>query len=212
MSRRTSWRVYDVPGCAACYDYWSTLTESRATARALEAAKFGQGDSMLEVAVGTGLLFSRLAQVDNPRCCFGIEPAEAMLRRARRRLGPKLKERTALCQADAREIPFPHGTFDVIVNCYMLDLLSESDIRKVLREFRRILKPSGRVVLLAMARQCWLIQGIWMFLYTLWPALVGGCRPVPLSGLLSAEGWLIQRSEQISQDGFRSQLIVARPA
>ena len=98
------------------------------------------------------------------------------------------------------------------MNSYMLDLLSESDIPKVQQEFRRVLKPGGRLVLLVMARQSWLVQGIWMLLYTLWPALVGGCRPVPLSGFLSAEGWLIQRSEQISQDGFRSQLILARPA
>jgi ubiquinone/menaquinone biosynthesis C-methylase UbiE len=209
--RGSTWRVYDVPGCAACYDYWSTLTESRATARALEAANFGPGDSVLEVAVGTGLLFPRLVRLDGLRRCIGIEPAEAMLRRARRRLGPQLNEQTALCQADAREIPFPHETFDVIVNCYMLDLLSETDIRKVLREFRRILKPGGRLVLLVMARQSWLVQGIWMLLYSLSPALVGGCRPVPLPGFLTTEGWLIQRSEQISQDGFRSQLILARP-
>ena len=210
-SRGPTWRLYNVPGFAAVYDYWSTLTESRAAAHALEAANFRPGDSVLEVAVGTGLIFSRPVQLDGPRRCIGIEPAEAMLRRARRRLGPQLKEHTALCQADARQIPFPYETFDVIVNCYMLDLLSESDILKVLREFRRILKPSGRLVLLVMAPQCWLVQGIWMFLYALSPALVGGCRPVPLPGFLTTEGWLIQRSEQISQDGFRSQLILARP-
>jgi ubiquinone/menaquinone biosynthesis C-methylase UbiE len=201
-----------VPGCAACYDHWSTLTESRAATRALKLANLRQGNYLLEVAIGTGALFSRLVQLDSPRLCIGIEPAEAMIRRARRRLGPQLKEHTALCRADARQIPFPDLTFDVIVNCYMLDLLSESDIRNALREFRRILKPTGRLVLLVMARQGWLVQGIWMLLYSLWPALVGGCRPVPLSGFLSAEGWLIQRSEQISQGGFRSLLILARPA
>ena len=211
-SRGPTWRLYNVPGCAAVYDYWGTLTESRAAARALEAANVRTGDSVLEVAVGTGLLFSKLVQLDGPGVCIGIEPAEAMLRRARRRLGPQLKEHTALCRADARQIPFPDLTFDVIVDCYMLDLLSESDILKVLQEFRRILKPSGRLVLLVMARQSWLVQGIWMLLYHLWPALVGGCRPVPLSGFLSTEGWLIQHSEQISQDGFRSLLILARPA
>jgi ubiquinone/menaquinone biosynthesis C-methylase UbiE len=162
------------------------------------------------VAIGTGFLFSRLVQVDGLRRCIGIEPAEAMLQRARRRLAPQLREHSALCQADARQLPFPDSTFDVIVNCYMLDLLSEGDIPKVLREFRRILKPSGRLVLLVMARQNWLVQGIWMSLYALSPTLVGGCRPLSLSEFLSTGGWLIQRGETISQAGFRSQLILAQ--
>ena len=94
----------------------------------------------------------------------------------------------------------------------MLDLLPESDIQKVLREFRRILKPAGRLVLLGMARQSWLIQSIWMSVYTLSPTLLGGCRPVSLSAYLTTEGWRTERGEQISQSGFRSQLILARPS
>ena len=135
---------------------------------------------MLEVAVGTGILFSKLAQTNGLKRCVGIEPSQAMLSRARRRLASQMQERTALCRADARQMPFTAESFDVIMNCYMLDLIPESDIPKVLREFRRILKPTGRLVLLVMARQNWLIQSIWMSVYSLSPTLVGGCRPVSL--------------------------------
>lgn len=212
MPRPASWRVYDWPALARSYDFWSALTESRAAARALEVADVRPGESVLEVALGTGVLFSKLAQIDGVKRCVGIEPAEAMLCRARHRLASQMNERTAFCCADARQTPFTPESFDVIVNCYLLDLLSESDIQKVLREFRRILKPTGRLVLLVMARQNWLIQGIWMSVYTLSPTLVGGCRPVSLSAYLTTGGWRTERGEQISQSGFRSQLILARPS
>ncbi len=206
-----TWRFYDWPGLAQSYDFWSTLTESRAGARALEVADFQPGERVLEVAVGTGVLFSKIAQTDGLKLCVGIEPAEAMLCRARRRLASQRKERIAICRADARLTPFTPECFDVIVNCYMLDLLPESDIQKVLQEFRRILKPTGRLILLVMARQNWLIQRLWMALYSLSPALVGGCRPVPLSSYLTTRAWRTERGEQISQSGFLSQLILARP-
>ena len=211
MPRSTSWRVYDWPVLARSYDFWSALTESRAAARALEVADFRPGESVLEVAVGTGILFSELAQSNGLKRCVGIEPSKAMLCRARRRLASQMKERTAFCRADARQMPFTAESFDVIMNCYMLDLIPESDIPKVLREFRRVLKPTGRLVLLVMARQNWLIQSIWMSVYTLSPTLVGGCRPVSLSAYLTAGGWRTEQGEPISQNGFRSELTLARP-
>lgn len=212
VPRAATWRLYNWPGLARSYDIWSALTESRAAARALEVADFQPGESVLEVAVGTGLLFSKLAQVRGLKRCVGIEPAKAMLGRARRRLASQRIERTSLCRADARQMPFLPQFFDAIVNCYMLDLLSASDIQEVLKEFKRILKPAGRLVLLGMARPSWLIQGIWMSVYTLSPTLVGGCRPVSLSAYLATGGWRTERDEQISQIGFRSRLIRARPS
>ncbi len=127
-----SWRLYNWPGLARSYDVWSALTESRAAARALEVADFQPGESVLEVAVGTGVMFSKLAQIRGLKRCVGIEPAEAMLCRARRRLASQPKGRASFCRADARQTPFTPQSFDAIVNCYMLDLLSESDIQEVL--------------------------------------------------------------------------------
>ena len=212
VPRPASWRLYNWPGLARSYDIWSALTESRAAARAIEVADFQPGEAVLEVAVGTGVLFSKLAQIGGLKHCVGIEPAEAMLRRARLRLGTQRMERTSLCRADARQTPFTPQSFDAILNCYMLDLLPESDIQEVLKEFQRILKPTGRLVLLIMARQNWLTQSLWMLAYSLSPTLVGGCRPVSLSGYLAAGGWRTERDEQISQSGFRSQMILARPS
>ena len=42
------------------YDLWATLTESRARRRVVELAAVRDGEAILEVAVGTGLLFTEL--------------------------------------------------------------------------------------------------------------------------------------------------------
>jgi len=168
------------------------------------------GESLLEVAIGTGVLFAKLAEREGPKRCVGVELAWPMLERARRRLIPQPGAHPALCQADARRLPFGDATFDVVVNCYMLDLLSEEDIRVALKEFRRVLKPAARLVLLVMARQNWVIQPLWMRLYSLSPALLGGCRPVPLAEYLASEGWQVERREGVSQCAFQSELWLAR--
>jgi hypothetical protein len=50
-----------------------------------------------------------------------------------------------------------------------------------------------------------------MWLYAHLPGLVGGCRPVSLVEYLVNEEWRIDVRERISQLGFRSELILARP-
>lgn len=93
----------------------------------------------------------------------------------------------------------------------MLDLIAEADIPQALAEFGRVLKSSGRLILLSMSKQREPLNSIWMWLYRRSPLLVGGCRPVPVSQPLQAGGWKIETREMISQFGFRSELIIARP-
>jgi len=45
---------------APSYDLWAWLTESRARDRCLELADIQDGESVLEVAVGTGLAFEQI--------------------------------------------------------------------------------------------------------------------------------------------------------
>lgn len=94
----------------------------------------------------------------------------------------------------------------------MMDLLLEEDVPAVLREFARVLVPGGRLILLIMARQAKWVNAIWMWLYRRSPVMTGGCRPVPVAGMLEQNGWKINLHEVISQGGFRSELMVAQRA
>jgi ubiquinone/menaquinone biosynthesis C-methylase UbiE len=195
---------------APVYGFWSGLFESRAAQQAYEVASLAGGERVLEVAVGGGEFHSVLAKTRGLRQCVGVDLSRPMLARARRRLEVSGSGPGNLCRASAVALPFGGGAFDILFNLYMIDLLLEEDVPGVLREFARVLRPEGRLILLSMARQAEWVNAIWTWLYRRSPVLVGGCRPVPVAEMLRQNGWSINLCEKISQGGFRSELVVAQ--
>ncbi len=193
---------------APFYGIWAALLESKAHRLAADAVAAQTGRDLLEVAIGPATSSGSLP----PDCrAVGIDLSMNMLKRARKRLKAARGAQALLCQADARALPFPTGSFGVILSSYLIDLLPERDIPVVVQEFHRVLRPGGRVVLLTMARQRLGLQMLWTALYRCAPVLVGGCRPLDAALWLRRSGWDIEREETVTQMGFRSQLIVARP-
>lgn len=195
---------------APVYGFWSGLFESRAARLAYRAAALCGNEWVLEVAVGGGELFAELARTPGLERCVGVDLSAAMLARARRRLVHGGVASTGLCRANACALPFGGAAFDIILNLYMLDLLLEEDVPVVLREYARVLRPGGRLIVLSMARQAEWVNAIWIWLYRRSPVMTGGCRPLPVAGMLEQNGWEISLRETISQAGFRSELIVAQ--
>ncbi len=192
------------------YGFWSALFESHAARRAYEAAGLAGGERVLEVAVGGGEFFVELARTPGLKQCVGVDLSRPMLARTSTRLTAGGLARGNLCRADAIALPFPSAAFDILFNLYMMDLLLEEDVPAVLREFARVLSPGGRLVILSMARQARAVNAIWTWLYRRSPVMTGGCRPVPVAGMLEQNGWKISLLDAISQGGFRSELIVAQ--
>jgi ubiquinone/menaquinone biosynthesis C-methylase UbiE len=50
------------------YDLWSTLTESKAARQVLEYADLRSGEHVLEIAVGTGKVFSEIVRQNTNLC------------------------------------------------------------------------------------------------------------------------------------------------
>lgn len=194
---------------APVYDVWARLTEHRARARCLELADVHDGESVLEVAVGTGLLFEQLVR-RNPRGrTEGIDLTDGMLAIARAKVrGLPGKHRLAL--GDARCLDFEDRSFNLLVNNYMFDLLPEDTFAPVLSEFRRVLRPTGRMVLVNLARSDALPSRIWESLYRIAPRLVGGCRGVSLARTVADAGFVVEREERLSQLGMPSEILLAR--
>lgn len=78
----------------------------------------------------------------------GADRSQALLDEARRR-GAEFE----LVRADYRELPFADATFDAVLNLFSaLGYVGEDGDAQALREFRRVLRPGGKLVIETMHR------------------------------------------------------------
>jgi ubiquinone/menaquinone biosynthesis C-methylase UbiE len=192
---------------APLYDIWAWLTETQARQRCLQLATIRNGEDVLEVAVGTGLAFVKILEANPSGHNEGVDLTSAMLMRAKRKAARTELDCYNLQVGDAYDLPFPNDRFDVLVNNYMFDLLPERDFSIVLEEFKRILRPGGRLAMVNMTHGKHWHNGIWDRLYRISPALLGGCRPVSLLPLVQQSGFQNTTREFFSQFTFPSEVV-----
>jgi len=192
---------------APSYDLWAWLTESKARDRCLELAAIRNGEDVLEVAVGTGLAFERILEANPSGRNEGIDLTDAMLMRADRKAVKSGTNNYRLRIGDAYDLDFPDDSFDVLINNYMFDLLPQQDFLTVLEEFRRVLRPGGRLAMVNMTMGERWFNGIWERIYRINPALLGGCRGVSLLPKLEVCGFRQTRREYMSQLTFPSEIV-----
>lgn len=192
------------------YDIWGRLTESKAAHQVIEKASIQSGDHILEVAVGTGNVFREIVKRNPEGMNEGLDLSGSMLAQAEKKLQKLKKESFHLQTGNAYQLPFDDGTFDLVVNNFMLDLLPENDFEKVLKEFYRVLKPSGRVVISTMAFGHKRINRIWHWIARKFPGLLTGCRPVSMGSYLISAGFTDLVVDTISQNTFPSEVLLAR--
>ena len=208
-ARITKEQIPDVYGrIAPLYDVWAWLTERDARERCLELAAIRDGEDVLEVAVGTGLTFVKILEANPSGRNEGIDLTPAMLIHAERRAARARHDSYNLQVGDAFDLPFPDDNFDVLVNNYMFDLLPERDFVRVVEEFKRVLRPGGRLAMVNMTDGKHWYNGIWSGLYQVSPALLGGCRSVSLLPVLLLCGFRETRREYVSQFTFPSEVVV----
>jgi demethylmenaquinone methyltransferase/2-methoxy-6-polyprenyl-1,4-benzoquinol methylase len=93
--------------------------------RAVQALGLRPGDSVVEVACGTGLNFSLIEQAIGPAGrIVGVDLTDAMLAQAQRRIEARRWSNISLVQADAAEFEFPAGV-DAILSTYALSQVPE---------------------------------------------------------------------------------------
>jgi ubiquinone/menaquinone biosynthesis C-methylase UbiE len=204
-------RQADVPdvyrATAPVYDLWGQLTETKARRRCLELAQVRDGESVLEVAVGTGLTFAEILRQNPTGRNEGIDLTPAMLERAERKAVQTGQRNYRLRVGDAYRLDFVDDTFDLLVNNFMFDLLPEKDFPVVLAEFKRVLRPGGRLVLVNMAKGEHWYNGVWEIVYRINPAWLGGCRGVALLNAVRALGFQNTRRETLSQMTFPAEIV-----
>jgi ubiquinone/menaquinone biosynthesis C-methylase UbiE len=129
------------------YDVFGLLMESKARRRAIEIADIRNGENVLEVAVGTGLNFVEVLRRNPDGWNEGLDISPMMVKKTRKRAEKTGVSNYNIKVGDSRHLPYADNAFDLIINEYMFDIFPPSDYDHVLEEFRRILKPNGRLVL-----------------------------------------------------------------
>jgi ubiquinone/menaquinone biosynthesis C-methylase UbiE len=192
---------------ASVYDMWARITESKARKRCLELAGIRDGESVLEVAVGTGLAFVEILGSNPTGLNEGIDLTDQMLNRAREKARNLGVSNYRLEAGDAYNLDYSNNSFDLVINNYMFDLLPEEDFSVVLGEFKRVLRPGGRLVIVNMTKSEHWYNSLWEFVYRVNPAWIGGCRGVLLGPYLESVGFVDVRREFISQLTFPSEVV-----
>jgi len=103
------------------------------------------GMQLLDVACGTGLMAAAAARIlGTADTITGLDPSEGMLAVARRRLPARF------VTGRAEALPFADGAFDFLTMGYALRHVT--DLQTAFREFRRVLRPGGRVLILEVTK------------------------------------------------------------
>ena len=140
------WRVFD--GIARRYDAANTILSmgrDRVWRRVLASYVCdGASACVLDVATGTGeVLMSLSRHPCRPSRLVGVDMAVEMLDVARRKAYGTL---CLFARGDALCLPFPGETFDAATIAF--GIRNVSDPAAALREFGRVLRPSGRLAVL----------------------------------------------------------------
>jgi AhpD family alkylhydroperoxidase len=156
---------------ARLYDVAMRLADRAGFRQARARIAGGASGRVLEIGIGTGL---NLSAYPPDASLHGIDPSGPALTLAGSR-ADQLALIVALEIGDAAAMPYPNGTFDVVVGTFVL--CSVRDVAVTLRECRRVLRPGGSLRFLEHARSdhrsIARLQGR---LAMPWARVSGGCR------------------------------------
>ncbi len=191
----------------ARYDIFE-MYEARAKEHARQLLDATASQYLLNVGVGTGQEHARIQDaIGSQSIAFGMDISPVMVRLASQRTG------TPICRADAHYLPYASESFDQIYAAYVMDLMPLRDIPTILREFWRILRPGGRLLILALTEGVNIpsraLVTAWKLAYAVSPFACGGCRPLQLSDLVQQAGFTLMQRQVIIQMAVPSEIVLA---
>ena len=201
-------RVYDV--VAGVYPVSTYFFHSRAHACALKHSGIRDGMKVLEVATGSGEMFEHLVRVNPTGMTFGLDLSPNMAANAQKRARKLRPQAAAHCGAvDVRNLPFRNATFDSVMCCYLIELLSQEDIKQTLREIHRVLRPGGRFSLVVIGENVGFFNQMYKVAGTLVPAFWGRQIEASAPGMLREAGFHVVKDEFVRQGFYPSRVLIA---
>jgi ubiquinone/menaquinone biosynthesis C-methylase UbiE len=202
-------RAYD--RMSRVYGLSSSLLHSRAHRHAVMSSGIEDGMRVLEVATGAGEMFRRLVRVNRHGTTLGVDLSPNMAALTQKRAQRRFPQAATHCQAvDARQMPFKDGSFDAVVCCYLLELLSSEDIVRTVDEFHRVLCARGRLALVMIGEDTAVFNRLYKVLGKVAPAFWGRQVEARVPELIEASDFRIVSEQVVRQAFYPSRVLVAR--
>lgn len=186
--------------------------------RALVAnGRFDKATSVFEFGCGTGRFARELLTDHLPSTAQyrGVDISATMIQLASARLASFSSRATATLVSDGVVIPVDNNSIDRFVSSYVLDLLPNDSVEKIFNEAHRALQPNGLLCLAGLTKGVTpisrLTMGVWEWLFSRNPSIVGGCRPTQLMEYILADKWQVQYRTVVVAWGIPSEIVVATP-
>lgn len=183
---------------AKVYDLLAEHSEQPMREKGLAKLAARPDERVLEIGFGTGHCLVSLAKAVGPDGkVFGIDLSEEMLKRSRQLLEQEgLADRVELTCGDAAKLPYDDDSLDAIFSSFTLELFDTPELPKVLAEWKRVLKPGGRLVVVSLSKEG--KQGVVMKAYE-WthkhfPNLMD-CRPIYVQRAIEAAGFDVKEAD-----------------
>jgi ubiquinone/menaquinone biosynthesis C-methylase UbiE len=203
---------------AAFYDEIVAARQAPAKLRAIDLLARQPGEVFVEVGAGTAWAFARIAAASGPERALALDVASGMLDVARDALDQHGLTAASLLQGDGRHLPFPDASVDCLLNSYTFEVLAEPDIRLVLADTMRVLRPGGRAVIVNLTDATdggaddEAMTADWKARYEADPEFFGGARPLQLESMLRAHGFDPVKRYYVGPDWPSEVLLAIKPA
>lgn len=182
---------------ASVYDLLAEHSEQPMREKGLKLLAVRRGERVLELGFGTGHCLVELARaVGRDGKVLGVDLSENMLALADELLRKKrLTRRVELHCGDAEHLPFEPGSIDAVFASFTLELFDTPELPKVLAEWRRVLKPGGRLVVVAVSKEGppGFVLKAFEWTHKHFPNLVD-CRPIHVRHAMEVAGFEIREA------------------
>ena len=140
---------------SSVYDLLAEHSEGPVRQIGLDQLALAPGERVLEIGYGTGHCLVQMAEAVGPEGkVFGIDLSEGMRARARERVEREhLSDTVELSCGDATHLPYPDGSMDAVFMSFTLELFDTPEIPQVLAGCARVLRPGGRIGVVAITKE-----------------------------------------------------------